>query len=246
MKIQILLFFLFCHQISELFAQTSPIFWKSNSYNINIDTTSNKEGTSRALEFTFINKGDHVTFVDFDSLNYDRRDYVTKPNESSTISLRLYDFNLDTYRKKKNTTAVLSLPFYYDGKIFKEKVTCQLTFGKSKLIKHNSFYFDASDTIAQLAKAGKQIQFTHYFTITNIGSKTIFCTKSITVWNDAGGFYNYGKFEVIPPGRSYKIPVEINMDRKFNFMRTGNIEVYAEGISEIHNCKISSHFTPTR
>lgn len=254
-----------CTQASSLFAQTSPIVWTNNSYNINIDTISNKKigyndicnnynSAANYITYTFKNTGEHVTFVDtiFSSL----QQFVTKPNNTSTVSLYLNStlFNFHTaFLKKRDSTAVLLLPFYYEGKTYREKVTCNLTFGKSKLIEYDNFYVDATDKVGQLVSAdtiNKRpcIRFTHFFTIKNISKNKIMCTKELTAWHDSYNLRNSNatqQYVEILPGKTYKIPVQMNMCERHRFNSQGIIEVFAEGISEIYKCEIISKFEQT-
>jgi hypothetical protein len=260
-KIQILILLLFCTQTSILFAQTSPIIWIYNSYNINIDTISNKKidylndiiySNSKVgtLNYTFKNTGEHVTFVD--TIFGGCSQFVTKPHETSTVSLQLsyslFNFH-NAFWKSRDTTAVLLLPFYYEGKIYREKVTIILSFGKSKLIEYDNFHIDATEKVAQFVNEDTtkhpSVRFTHYFTIKNISNKPIFCTRELIAWNDAPSLRNQSNYETILPGKTYRIPAQMNMDRKYRFNCQGKIEVFAEGISEIYKCEIISKFEQT-
>lgn len=260
MKLKVPLFILlfFCIQTPILFAQTSPIVWINNSYTINIDTISNKKTNCSSylynsdsqvstLKYTFKNTGEHVTFVD--TTYGGNNQFVTKPHDTSTVSLHLsyslFNFQ-NAFWKNRDTAAGLTLPFYYEGKIFNERVTLILSFGKSKLIEYDKFYIDATEKVANLVNADTnkypQIIFTEYFTIKNISNRPIFCTKEFIAWNDAPSLRNQNKFEKILPGKTYRIPAQMNMNRKYRFNCQGNIEVFAEGISEIFKCEIISKF----
>ena len=261
LKIQKLILLLFCTKTSILFAQTSPIIWINNAYNINIDTISNKKidyydiihnnSQASTLNYTFINTGVHVTFVD--TIFGDYRQFVSKPHDTSTVSLHLsyslFNFH-NAFWKNRDTTAVLLLPFYYEGKIYREKVTCILSFGKSKLIEYDNFHIDATEKVAQFVNADTNkhpsVIFTHYFTIKNISNKPIFCTKELIAWNDVPTLRNQNNYEKILPGKTYRIPAQMNMDRKYRYNCHGKIEVFAEGISEIHKCEIISKFEQTK
>lgn len=253
----ILLGFLLCLPHSMSFAQQSPIHWLNKTFTINIDTIANKERDykyggfldyrSGSLKYKFVNTGTHVTFID-DTTG--RRDImnVTKPKDSSTVYLEIIKFDFDhAYQKKQNTTKTRLLFFYYEGEIFPEKVTCQLTFGKSKLIKYDSFRYDATEKVTQLINSSTKkdpiVNFKHYFTIKNISKKPIYCTQSLTAWNDVPGtMYNYGKLEVIKPGRSYNIPIEMNVYMRYMFRYTGQIIVFNDEMSEAFNCEVSSDY----
>lgn len=263
MKLQILILtlVLLCIQAFILSAQTSPISWINKSYNIHIDTISNKKiqyanynsdygSKVNTLEYTFKNIGKHITFVDT-VFQYDNQ-FVTKPQETSTVSLVLSSTPLNlqnAFEKRQDTTATIILPFYYAGKIYPEKVTCELSFGKSKLIEYDSFYIDATEKVAQSVKTDSNnrpsIRFTHYFTIKNISKQHIFCTKHLTAWYDASSLRNRGEYKILLPGETYQIPAQTNMHKKYRFYCPGRIEVFAEGISEIHQCKIISKFEKT-
>jgi hypothetical protein len=195
-KFQIFILVMICNQSSILCAQTSPIKWINNFCNINIDTTFKSfwghyenYNSSNVLRYTFENIGEHVTFID--SPNFYRQ-YITKPNNTSTISL---SSNIDYINvlKKRDTAISVYLPFYYEGMLYREKLTYNLTFGKSKLIEYDNLHIDATSFIADTIKSNSSVRFTHYFAIKNISKKNILCTKELITFNDTPGLESYDK-----------------------------------------------------
>lgn len=257
LKLQTTIYLLFYIQSSICIAQTSPIEWINNSYNINIEPSSNtkdfpfERNRTKYVNFTFKNVGSHVTFIDTTFLFDPNNHFITKPNDIQTISLHKDNFGGFTSRINKDTTIYLLLPFYYEGKIFTEKVACNFTFEKSKLIKHDNLQIDATPKVEKIIETetiknnhnNPPVQFTHYFSITNISNKPIYCTKKIVAWNDYQIFRNNGYFyEKVLPGQTYQIPAELNMDRKYRFKRSGIIEVFGDDISETFECEVFSDF----
>ncbi|MES2589492.1 MAG: hypothetical protein V4622_10980 [Bacteroidota bacterium] len=261
MKIWILL--LCFSQFTFLPAQTSPIQWTNNSFNINVDIYSNKknlwdknlwgydngDNSIGDLKYTFKNICEHLISIDT-NIFYQKLIANVKPNETLTISLSSGLFNFDTaIRKRKDTIAYLYLPFYYEGKIYREKVACKLTFGKSKLIEHDNLNIDVTKKVNQIFKTDTiheypSVMFTHYFTIKNISNKSIFCTKNLVAYNDSQALKNYNNYVEISPGETYEIPAKMNMDRKYRFKSVGKIEVFSEDVREEYHCDIISNFQP--
>lgn len=243
-KIQYLLILLSCIFNSAL-SQVSPIKWKSTSFSMNIDTTyNNKLYNFNKLKYTFSNQGDHVTFID---TNQVMLRMIAKPKETFDVSLDLPYSDFSTaYRFKRDTTIFLTLPFYYEGKIFREKLSYQLTFGKSKLIEHDDFILDVTDEVARMimsdtAHKHPSIKLTKFFTIKNISDKPIFVLDSYIAYNDAPSIKNFGnKFMEIKPNQIFKIPVELMMDRKYKFTCRGEIEIFTDGMREVFQCEIKS------
>lgn len=253
-----LLFMLFvCIQSLMVQAQQSPIKWKSNTFNLNVDTTAynktNGKGFSMSyypystnVSYAFTNVGEHVTFLDTTAFY---KQYITKPGESNQIefnSTQVFNYYA-AFRKLRDTTMYAYLPFYYEGKIYREKLICELTFGESKLIKHDSLFFDATERVgnfvtADSLSANPSLRLTYYFTIKNTTKKPILCTKEFVAWNDSQALRNNNTFMEILPGQTYKIPAQLNMDRKYRFQSAGKIEVLADGIREEFPCEIKSSY----
>lgn len=246
-----------CFSNFLLQAQESPIKWKNNSFNLNVDTTaynkSNGKGfstyyypNSTNASYTFTNVGEHVTFLDTTAFY---KQYITKPGESNQIDLnstQLFNYYA-AFRKQRDTTMYAYLPFYYEGKIYREKLTCELTFGKSKLIKYDSLYIDATERVADFLRSDTisehpSLRLTYYFTIKNTTKKPILCTKDFVAWNDSQALRNNNNYVEILPGQTYKIPAQLNMDRKYRFQSAGRIEVISEGIREEFQCEIRSKY----
>lgn len=257
LKFQITIYLFACIQTSICVAQTSPVEWINNSYNINIDPSSNKKNIfhdrSRTsyVYFNFKNVGSHVTFIDTTFLYEPNNHFLTKPNDTQTVALHINNFEGLGSRIKKDTKVSLLLPFYYEGKIFAEKVTCNFTFGKSKLIKHDNLQIDATKKVENIIETDTikkyydypVIQFTHYFSITNISDKPIYCTKKLVAWYDSQSFRNHGfLYEKILPGETYQIPAELNMHSRYRFISWGIIEVFGNDISETFECVVMSEF----
>jgi hypothetical protein len=242
-------------------AQESPIKWKNNSFNLNVDTTaynkSNGKGfstnyypNSTNASYTFTNVGEHVTFLDT-TVFY--KQYISKPGESNQIDLnstQLFNYYA-AFRKQRDTTMYAYLPFYYEGKIYREKLTFELTFGKSKLIKYDSLFIDATERVTDFLRSDTiseypSLRLTYYFTIKNTTKKPILCTKDFVAWNDAQALRSNNNYVEISPGQTYKIPVQLNMDRKYRFQSSGRIEVISEGIREEFQCEIRSKYEAKR
>ncbi len=241
-------------------AQHSPIQWINRDYFIHIDTISNKKPAyspfyyyntrTNFMNFTFKNNGTHVVFIDTNLSNSNFNKYIAKPSEIQTVSLTYLNFKgLDNW-KKRDTVSYLSLPFYYEGKLYKETVACHLSFGKSKLIEHSALHIDTSQWIESFVNADTSIKnpslkFTHYFSIKNISDKPIYCTQQFIAWNDSQNLKNpKNEYEKILPGQTYKIPAQINMDRKYRFNCQGIIEVFTDDTSETFECQIKSNYQP--
>lgn len=257
MKIWILLSFLFLKQFTALFGQKSPIQWINNLFTINIDTNFNKKNEwgfsngynsgAENLNFTFKNIGEHLTFID---TNIFYRKIIAKPDETVSVALSWYQFNFhDAIWKGKDTIVHILLPFYYEGKIYREKITCKLTFGKSKLIEHDDLDIDLSKKVSEFvyadtAKKNPSLMYTHFFTIKNISKKTIFCSRELVAYNDSQELRirSQNPYVEILPGESYKVPAKLLMDRKYRFNCVGKIEVFNEDMREEHRCDIISKF----
>lgn len=251
LKFSIFILLSLCKQ-TLFYAQTSPVKWINNSYNINVDTCSknssgycNNYNDFDVLRFAFKNIGEHVTFID--TTDYCHQ-YVTKSNDTSTILLSP-KIDYTNLLKKRDTTISVSLPFYYEGKIYVEKLTYNLTFGKSKLIAYDKLHVDATNQVAQSVKNDTiheypEAYFTHYFTLKNISKKTIYCTKEFLSYDDSNSldYYTKGKYFKILPGQTYKIPAVMKMGRRHRFNRAGWIEVFSEDIREVFSCEINSKF----
>ncbi|MEN9998759.1 MAG: hypothetical protein RI922_1749 [Bacteroidota bacterium] len=250
-----------CIQSFIVQAQESPIQWKSNTFNLNVDTTAYNKSIGKGfstsyypystnVSYTFTNVGEHVTFLDTTAFY---KQYLTKPGESNQIELNsIQVFNYYTaFRKLHDTTMHVYLPFYYEGKIYREKLGCELTFGKSKLIKYDSLFIDATERVENFLRSDTiseypSLRLTYYFTIKNTTKKPILCTKDFVAWNDSQALRNNNGYVEILPGQSYKIPVQLNMDRKYRFQSAGKIEVLADGIREEFQCEIRSKYEAKR
>ncbi len=236
------------------FAQTSPIKWDNTSYNINIDTIANKsidlDYYNNVANYTFYNDGSHVTFIDtIADQCFDK--HITKPGKRGKIIFNFRDFKYYNYsfnlKSKKNVNLNITLPFYYENKIFNEILSCSITFGKSKLISYNKFIIDASERVAEIVnkesiKGNHDIDFTHNFTIKNISDKDVYCTESIVSYYDNSGFRNSEQYVTINPGQTYQIPIHMYMYHKKKFKNYGFIEVFTENSKEIFYCEIFSDF----
>lgn len=258
MKVKISILLVICLQSAMSLAQSSPVLWTNNSYTINIDTSANKKmgfehynydyARTLFINYSFKNSGSHLTFID-SILSYNPHNkFITKPNENQTVSIEYSKVDGLNFWKKRDTSIFLLIPFYYEGKIYREKVTCNLTFAKSKLITHDQFLIDTTEWISKIVNADTStsypsIKFTHYFTIKNISNAPIYCTKQLIAWNDAQNLRNRNaEYQKILPGETYKIPAQMNMDRKYRFKSKGIIEVFTDEISELYECEINSDF----
>ena len=244
MKIKYLisLLWLLGTQSPMLFAQTSPVKWINNTYNIHVDTLSieNADITSyyTLLRYTFKNIGEHVTFIDTSQLNLRT---VTKPGDTATVSISLPSDLYKKIRRKQDTTFYTSLPFYYEGKIYMEKVAYRLTFGRSKLIRYDNLCIDATKAVSEFVCTNPSLKLEYYFTIKNISGKPIFCSKEFIAYNDNTHLNNYKYVEILP-GQSYKIPARLYMDRKYRFKCSGKIEVFSKDAREEYYCEIISKY----
>ena len=155
-KILISIFTLFLLNVYGVFAQKSPVKFLNNTCNINIDTTSyaKKIAYNRDLKYKFVNIGKHVTFIDKKDSKYSREILpycITKPKDTNTLILKLENFSNSFveqgFKIQKDTSFVLNVPFYYEGKIYDEKLTLNYTFGKSKLIEYDNPLIRVDDTI---------------------------------------------------------------------------------------------------
>lgn len=251
LKFSILILLFLCKQ-TLFFAQTSPVKWINNFYNINIDTTSksssghyNNYNGRDILRYAFKNVGKQVTFID--TTGYGDK-CVTKPNDTSIVMLSS-KFDYTNVLKKRDTTISELISFYYEGNKYKEKLTYNLTFGKSKLIVYDNLHFDATNQVAHIFKNDTiseypNANFTHYFTIKNINKKMIFCTKEFLSYDDSNSldYYTQGKYVKILPGQTYKIPAVMKMGRHYRFNRASWIEVFSEDTREVYSCEINSKF----
>jgi len=255
-NIPTLFIYLLCIQSSILFSQTSPVRWINNSYTINIDTTSNQKidyytfsnsSISNYAKYSFKNISGHVIFIDSSAFT---NKFITKPNDTTFVSLPYsnFHFNFDeAFRRKRDTMTTLLLPFYDEGKIIREKVSCNITFGISKLIEYSKLQMDVTDEVTLFVSSDTineypSLRLKYFFTIKNISNKTILCTKELIAWNDVPSLRNQKGYVIVLPGESYKIPVHLNMDRKYRFKSQGTIEVLSDNISEVYPCEIVSKF----
>lgn len=250
LKFILLAFFSLCVNVVHLLAQKSPIEWINKSFTIHVDTTFKKQGQYQnyyegsSVRFAFKNIGQQVTFVDSLGGNFYNEKYIAKPNEVSEILLS-NKINYTTVLKGRDTTIFVNIPFYYDGNVYREKLRYNLTFGKSKLIVYDNLQVDLTEFVSQKIKENPSLIFTHFFTIKNISTKPIYCTKKFKTYNDSGadlGYRNTVQYETILPGESYKIPVEMLMDRKYRFKRYGWIEVFSDDTYEAFRCDLKSDF----
>ena len=181
-----------------------------------------------------------------------------EPNDTGTITLSLgYFIHRGIGIEKKNskdTSTQININFRYKGKIYKEKLTCKVTFGRSKLIKYEKPEKLLNDSVAKFVITDENdtlhfriscIMFKTYFTVKNTTGKPIRCTKRLVAWNDAGISDDYyGELEIIQPNATYKIPVQVNMDQKFLFTKYGYFLVCSEDIYEAHTICIKSTLDP--
>ena len=258
-----LIFTILALTICSVSAQKSPIKFINNTCTIYVDTTfSNKFiywSSNDKLIYKFVNIGKHVTFIDSSRID----SCITKPKDTTIILLDFKDFfkkNGIRIGSLINETLFINIPFYYEGKRFKEKLFCKITLGKSKIIKYDNlnkkvnenvakfFPNDIDDTITGIYP--KQINFTIYYSIKNITNKPIWCTKEMYGWRDSdikdlnpNNKYKT-KYVIIPPHSIYKIPIGMIMDHKYEFTKFGVFVVFSEDIFEAHNFVIKSDFKP--
>lgn len=254
--------------VNTFFAQKkkSPIHWTNNIYHLNVDTLGYKTASyqdisignkTKHLNYTFKNIGEEITFLDtilWGNRNFNQ--FITKPNETTTISLKLLDsyykeFNLsNSFYSKRDTTILISLPFYYKGKTYNEIVTFNLTFSKGKLIEYDSLYFDVTQKMSKLFHTNTPFcydctGFGRYITIKNITQDTILCSKSLKARSNTFGILNNSnpsQYVQVLPGEIYKIPLYIDMENTSKFELHGIIEIIAEGITEVYSCVLISDF----
>jgi hypothetical protein len=247
-KFAVFVLWLLCLDVRISSGQTSPIKWINNRSTLNVDTTrkDNIAYSYNKKRYKYINTGVHVTFIDTTALNIRS---IAKPNDTLEILLDQYSFDFHrAFMKKRDTIANITLPFYYEGKTYREKLSYELTFGKSKLIEYDNFKIDVTNEVAKIVALDTvneypSVIFTHYITIKNISTKPIFISDDFVAYNDAPQFRNYyNQYVKILPGKTYKIPFQLKMDRKHRFNCYGEIEVFSEDISEVFHCEISSKF----
>ena len=257
-KVFVLIFVLFSLNLFGVFAQKSPIKFLNNTCTINVDTTYGSRMSATHLinlKYKFVNIGEHVTFIDLqDTENFRKRlPYcITKPKDTTVLVLKLTNFYEENYRFP---SAFINVPFYYEGKIYYEKIILNYTYGKSKLIEYShlhilndsisKFFIDDNNNDTITREFPKNIQFTFYYPVKNITDKPIWCAKEMICYNDTplirGGEDN---FVIVPPYTTYKIPIRVLMNHKYNFSRYGNIIVFSEDVFEGHYITIKSDFEP--
>lgn len=253
---------------NALFAQKkkSPIHWINNIYYLNIDTSNYKTASypditignkTKFLNYTFKNIGKEITFLDTILWgNGNLNQFITKPNETTTISLKLLgsyykEFDLSNYfYYKKDTTVLISLPFYYKKKTYNEEVTFNLTFGKGKLIEYDSLHFDVTHKMSDLFQSNTPFcyectRFVRYITIKNISQDTILCSASLKARSNIYGIKNSSnpsQYVQVLPGEIYQIPLDIDMKNNSKFELHGIIEIISKEITEVYSCTLISDF----
>lgn len=240
-------------------AQESPIHWINNTFTVNLDTLNFKHvriqnhssslNPIHNLTFYFTNKGKQITYVDSVFGNSMNDQSLAKPGETQNLSITFDAFSF-AYHSFRDTSLHFFIPFYYQGRIYSEKLTCHFTFGKSKLIAYDYFITDLTDTVQSIidsdtTKPLPSLSYTHYFKVKNISNKPIHCTHSFIAWNDAQHLRNRSNaYHVILPGETYLIPAQLYMDRKYRFSCSGGIHVYNEDTSEIYHCAVFTKIDP--
>ncbi len=259
----IIVFSVFLINILHIRAQSSPILWINNSYNINIDTNANKgkdrnfyiiqndyRRANNYVEYTFKNKGNDAVYIDTLLSRAIDNPYLTNPKTVSTIDLKVKPtfFNNDYF--SNDTTTVISLPFHYKGKIYNENIYCNISFGKSKLIEYSDLFIDATENVGQLVKADSikkkhcPVQLKYYVRVKNISKNPIMCTQELVVWNDSPCCFNNIRnlYKKILPGDSYDVLLELNMFEKTMFASKGKIVVYSKNTREGFICEVKSRY----
>ena len=221
------------------------------------------------LKDKFINTGEHKISVD--SVNFPFPPYAIHTNmsgfntilgnDTSMFVLELNKFlkGEDIYNRnisKRDTSFFINIPFFSNGKVYQEKVKCNYIFGKSKLISKDSFiqivddsvalhYRDSSKYTFFKGKGYPRIKFRTHYSITNITKSQVQCTDQLQAWNDMSHTYHENqRFLTIPPLKSYKIPIQMNMSSKCRFERYGEVILFSEDVFEIHKFIIKSNFRP--
>lgn len=268
MKFKLFIFLFSFLSVNTIFSQKkkSPIHWINNVYQVNVDTLGYKTASyedvsignkTKHLNYTFKNIGKEITFLD--SILWGNRNlnqFITKPNETTTISLQLLgpyykEFNLsNSFFRKRDTTILISLPFYYKGKTYDEEVNFNLTFGKGELIEYDSLYFDVTQKMNNIFDHNTSFcydctSFVRYITIKNISQDTILCSKSLKAKSNSFGILNSANpstYEQVLPNETYKIPLYIDMGDRSKFELHGIIEIITKGITEVYSCVLISDF----
>ena len=187
-----------------------------------------------------------------------------KPKDTTELVLKFENF---LYEEDKiplgiqtNTSSVINIPFYYEGKIYNEKITLNYTFGKSKLIEYDNPLQMVNDSISKffiddnkndtIIRAYPKTNFIFYYSVKNITGKPIWCTKAMIAWSDVSDIRDVQRrgasYIIIPPYTTYKIPVQMNMHNRYKFSRSGNFIVFSEDVYEIHKIALKSDFEPER
>lgn len=260
-KVFILIFSLFLLNTYEVFAQKSPIKFLNNFCTINVDTTNGNKIVFKHLidlKYKFVNIGEHVTFIDSVRL----ASCITKQKDTSIIVLKFSNFFIEKGVSlggllQKDTSSFINIPFYYEGKIYYEKIICNYTFGKSKLIEYDNPLMLVKDTVSKffiddnkdtITMRYPNIVFITYYSVKNVTNSPIWCTKKLIGWHDTDirdeNRNTNQSFVIIPPHTIYKIPIQMNMATKYRFSKSGNYLVFSENIFEVHEFRIKSDFEP--
>jgi len=250
-----------------VFAQKSPVTFLNNTCTINVDTTYGEKFVRTHLidlQYKFVNKGEHVTFIETKDTDYyggKLPDCITKPKDTTVLVLNFDKFfdprNKNGLGIQKHTSSVINVPFYYEGEIYNEKLTLNCTFGKSKLIEYDNPLQIVTDSVAKFFIYDNNndttimpdlIHFTFYYSVKNITNKPIWCTKAMIGWYDVPEIrdmvWNGRDFIIIPPHKTYKIPIQMCMASKHKFSKGGNIIVFSENVFEVHTITLKSDFEP--
>jgi hypothetical protein len=236
----ILLFFL---TLKNIHSQESPIKWINSEFNINRIKDNDGSG-HQDLRFKFVNTGNHITFIDTTKNEYKLvSSSLTKPGDTSELNIINYKWKTG---KQRDTVIYFTLPFYYEGKTIREKLSIKFSYGKSKLIDYDDFDVDLTEEVAKIIEKDTiqeypSLIYKHFVSIKNIYDKPIYLTDNFVTYNDT---YNLQGHKIIKllPKEKHKIQINLYMDRKYRFKKAVNIEVYSEDISEIFYFQIKSNY----
>jgi len=239
------------------FAQKNPVAFLNRDYKVIIDTTSgNKFYAVNRLDFIYRikNIGEHVFFIDsFPSKSMTDR-CITKPGTVTDLYLDYHIFfGLLDWMKimNKASSATLKLPFYYEGKVYTEEITCNILYGKGNLISVDTLNYDLTEKVEAFLiqqkidtvnKSYPNLELTVYFTVKNTSGKTIQCTKDMMCfWDNSPESYKYSFIDIMP-GESYQIPLKLQQAQRYFFNKMSFFVVRSEGVCEVYPFSVKSNY----
>lgn len=244
MKLKYTLILLFFLTLKNILSQESPIKWINSEFNINRIKDNDGSG-HQDLRFKFVNTGKNITFIDTIKNEYKLvSSSLTKPGDTSELNISNYKWKTG---KQRDTVIYFTIPFYYEGKTIREKLSIKFSYGKSKLIDYDDLDVDLTEEIAKIIEKDTIheypcLKYKHYINIKNIYDKPIYLSDHFVTYYDSNGVNAHHKKIKILPKEKHKIQIDLNMDRKYRFNRPLNIEVFSEDISEIFYLQIKSNY----